>query len=121
MAERVYWGIHMGESGDAMAREQGYIGIGWHDVGDLRKLAPSRDAFKAAVAELLPSKKQGYITNAGSQLFRFIHEVKAGDWLVYRSKLDKLFYVGKISGDYEFRVDLSALYPNVRKVSGKER
>jgi hypothetical protein len=39
-----------------MAREQSYIGIGWREVGDLRKLAPTRDAFKAAVAQLLPDK-----------------------------------------------------------------
>jgi restriction system protein len=116
MAEQVYWGIHIGAGGDFMAREQSYIGIGWHEVGDLRKLAPTREAFKAAVAQLLPDKPQGYIINAGSQLFRFIHEMKVGEWVVYRSKIDRQFYVGQVAEDYEFRPDLSAEYPNVRKV-----
>ena len=80
-----------------MAREQSYIGIGWDGVGDLRKLDPTRDAFKAAVAQILPDKPQGYIANAGSQLFRFIHEMKVGDWVVYRSKIDRQFYVGRVA------------------------
>jgi restriction system protein len=116
MAEQVYWGIHIGAGGDFMAREQSYIGIGWREVGDLRKLAPTRDAFKAAVAQLLPDKPQGYIINAGSQLFRFIHEMKVGEWVVYRSKIDRQFYVGRVAEDYDFRPDLSAEYANVRKV-----
>ena len=116
MAEQVYWGIHIGAGGDFMAREQSYIGIGWRKVGDLRKLAPTRDAFKAAVAQLLPDKPQGYIINAGSQLFRFIHEMKVGEWVVYRSKIDRQFYVGRVAEDYDFRPDLSAEYANVRKV-----
>ncbi len=107
MAEQVYWGIHIGAGGDFMAREQGIIGIGWHQIGDLRKLASSRDAFKAAVAQILPDKPQGYIVNAGSQLFRFIHEMEIGEWVVYRSKIDRQFYVRRVFEGYDFRAVVS--------------
>ena len=117
MADQVYWGIHMGAGGDFMAREQGYVGIGWHQLGDLRRLSATRDAFKAAIANLLPNKSPGYIINAGSQLYRFVHEVSPGDWLVYRSKVDRRFYVGRVAEEYDFRPDLSAEYPNVRRIT----
>ena len=116
MSEQVYWGIHIGAGGDFMAREQSYIGIGWDKVGDLRKIAPTREAFKAAVQQILPDKPPGYIINAGSQLYRFIHEMKVGEWVVYRSKSDRQYYVGRVAEDYDFRPDLSAEYSNVRKV-----
>ena len=66
MAEQVYWGIHIGAGGDYMAREQSYVGIGWQEVGDLRKLAPTRDAFKAAVARILPDARVEKLLQQGA-------------------------------------------------------
>lgn len=120
MAEVVMWGIHVrGIEGDKTLREQNLVSIGWHEVGDLSKLAPNREAFKATVAPHFENKTRGYIINAASQMFRFTHEMKPGDWIVYRSRFDRQVYVGKVTGNYRFDQSIAFEYPNVRQVQWK--
>ena len=40
------WGIHMGEKVGSSPIDDGYVGIGWHGLGDLQQLARSRDDLK---------------------------------------------------------------------------
>ncbi len=81
------WGIHAGKTGDAdhLFLTHNVIALGWVDVGDLSKLPADREAFKARVKECYPDHKEGYFPVAGGQLFRFVHEVKTGDYVVYPS------------------------------------
>jgi restriction system protein len=52
--------------------------VGWTKMGSLSALKPSRDAFKARVAEVYPDAKPGAIPNNAGQLFRFVHEMQLG-------------------------------------------
>lgn len=113
--EQVLWGIHCGHKGDSQFLQQGFIGVGWSDLGDLRGLDATRDAFKKAVAEAYPDSKPGKIVNSASQLFRFVHEMKAGDLAAYRSKVDHQIHLGRIVGEYEYRPELQ--YINVRPIT----
>lgn len=116
--EAAVWGMHVtGEQGDAMFREKQTIGIGWRAVGDLRSIQADREAYKAAVRPHFPNKPNGYVINAASQLFRFVTEMKKGDWVVYRSSFDRRIYVGRISGEYRFDPAISEQYPNIRAVA----
>jgi restriction system protein len=36
-------------------------------------------------------------------LFKFIHEIKKGDLVIYPSKIDKMVNLGIVQGDYEFK------------------
>jgi restriction system protein len=115
--EAVIWGIHVtGVQGDAMFREKQIIGIGWGGLGNLRDIRADREAYKAAVRPHFPNKPNGYVVNAASQLFRFVNEMKQGDWVVYRSSFDRHLYVGRIAGDYRFDPAVSDEYPNTRAV-----
>lgn len=115
--EAAIWGIHVtGVQGDAMFREKQTIGISWRALGDLRNIPADREAYKAAVRPHFPNKPNGYVINAASQLFRFVNEMKKGDWVVYRSSFDRRIYVGRISGDYRFDPAISEQYPNIRAV-----
>src|SRR5271168_3622746 len=51
MKELTIWGIHGGKTGDAdsLFLKKNLIGVGWTKIGDLSKLKPDRDAFKAEV------------------------------------------------------------------------
>jgi predicted Mrr-cat superfamily restriction endonuclease len=51
----------------------------WAKVGDLSALQPDRDAFKARVAVVFPEKKPAAIPQSAGQLFRFVHEINAGN------------------------------------------
>lgn len=114
--DKVVWGIHCKIHGDSLFMQKGFIGIGWQAMGDLRNIASNREAFKKSVASKYSDWSRGAVINSGGQLYRFVHEMKAGDFVVYRSKADRNIYIGKIAGDYDYRPDLHEQYVNVRRV-----
>jgi restriction system protein len=109
------WGIHIRHGrGDDLFLKHRQIAIGWEEVGDLHKLESTREAFKNKVAQVYPGEK--HVINSASQLFRFVHEMKVGDGVVYRSKEDRKINVGTITGDYKFDAAETGFYPNRRAV-----
>jgi len=80
--------------------EKGFIAIGWDKIGDLTSVAASRDAIKAAVISAYSSKKPGAIPVDAGVLYRFAHEMKKGDFIVYPSKPNRMINLGAIDGDY---------------------
>jgi restriction system protein len=112
------WGIHGGRTGDAntLFLKQDCIALGWHKVGDLSKLAANRETFKAVVAETFPEKKAGAIPVSAGQLFRFVHEARIGDLVIYPSKADRHVHIGRIDGNYVYSSTGEATYPHRRKV-----
>lgn len=113
------WGIHAGKTGDAdtLFLEKHFIAVGWMKMGDLSKLKADREAFKVRVTEAYPDKKPGAIPNNAGQLFRFIHEMKQGDWVVYPSKQNRQIHLGRIEGDYRFDPKTEPGYPHLRAVT----
>ena len=87
-----------GRTGDAhtLFLKRNCVAIGWPQMGDLGKITADRDAFKAKVSECFPEAKPGAIPNVGGQLFRFVHEIKEGDYVIYPSKQDRRIHIGKI-------------------------
>lgn len=63
--ENTIWGIHLEYSHGSKPVDQNYVAIGWAAMGDLGKLSPSRDAFKAAFARAFPSETQGARESGG--------------------------------------------------------
>ena len=115
--EPVVWGVHAVQAlADQVYLTKNLIGIGWHVVGDLRQLPPTREGFKARVSSLYPNKKPGYVINAASQLFRFVHEMKPSNYVVYRSKFDRQIHIGTIEGEYLYDPHLLPENPNLRPV-----
>ena len=59
------WGIHGGRTGDAdlLFLSKSVVAMGWHEMGDLSKLKPDRQSFKAKVAQVYANKKPGAIPN----------------------------------------------------------
>ena len=116
--DNTLWGIHAGKTGgaDALFLTKNVIAIGWVPMGNLGELPADREAFKARVAERFPDVKPGAIPNYGGQAFRFVHEMKPGDWVVYPSKAQRKVYLGEITGEYQYAPKNDAAYPNQRAV-----
>jgi restriction system protein len=91
MIEPTIWGIHAGATGDAhtLFLKKKVVALGWNKVGDLSTLAPNRDNFKTAVSLAYPETNPGAIPINAGQLFRFIHEMKPEDLVLYPPKQDK--------------------------------
>ena len=112
------WGIHGGRTGDAdtLFLQKGYVALGWATVGNLSKLSPTRESFKTRVAEVFPTMKQGAVPVSAGQLYRFVHEAKIGDIVVYSSKTDRHIHIGRIESEYEYSPVEEISYPHHRKI-----
>lgn len=116
MKKPVVWGVHMGLQHGAAPIDQGYVAIGWPEVGDLTTLRPDREAFKKRVAEAFPDVKPGSIPVQAGVLFRFAVEMDEGDIVIYPSKSDRVVNIGTLSGGYQYAPSLNPEYPNRRPV-----
>ena len=113
MEEKKIWGIHT--QNDNLFLNKDLIAIGWRDFGDLSKVEANRAAFKAHYIEAYPDAKKGQIANGAGMLYRFIHEVQIGDYVVFPSKTDRKINIGTVEGDYFFE-DNDGEYVQRRKV-----
>ena len=116
MNESTIWGIHAGRGGEAdpLFLKKNVVALGWHELGELSNIKPDREAFKEAIAGAYPNKKPMSIAIDAGQLFRFVHEIKIGDLVVYRSKYDREVHIGRIEGNYSYIRGED--YPNRRLV-----
>jgi restriction system protein len=108
------WGVHMGWHVDNRPIDGNYVAIGWPNLGDLRAY-PDREAFKAALAEAADGHAGAVPVQAGV-LFRFVHEMKAGDIVVYPSKHDRMVNIGRFTGQTSYVEGDGDEYPNRRLV-----
>jgi len=95
------WGVHMGWHVDNRPIEQSYVAIGWPNLGDLRNY-PDREAFKAALAAHAAEGQAGAVPVQAGVLFRFVHEMKPGDVVVYPSKHDRTVNIGRFTGETSY-------------------
>lgn len=94
------WGIHTQD--DALFLKGDVIAIGWKEIRNLSKIVATREAFKAKYAEIYPDEKKGAIPTSAGMLFRFVHEVQIGDYIVFPSKSNREINIGIVTGDYTY-------------------
>lgn len=109
----VIWGIHTQD--DHLFLNDNVIAIGWKAFGDLKAIEPTREAFKEYYEKTYPEVKRGSIATCAGMLYRFLHEVEVGDYVVFPSKSDRKINIGLIEGEYEYVPD-AIEYVQQRKV-----
>jgi restriction system protein len=103
------WGVQ-GNVGDGAQKflDHSVIGVGWPRLGDLSKIPPTLEAFREQVEHAHPSEPDwngtewtSWIGRSTSLLFRFVHEVKVGDFVILpTTQLDNFINIGTITGPY---------------------
>lgn len=121
MPDQVIWGIHAGKLGDADPLfNGGSIALGWQEIGDLGQLPAAREAFKDVMRATYPERSLGAIRVNAGQLFRFVHEAKEGDLVVWRPKNEPTrIRIGEIIGPYRYDPVDPRGYPHQRPVTWK--
>lgn len=125
--QRAVWGMHMGRAGrdvhgDSLEhaenlQRQGYVALGWPDIGDLSELPEDRAAFRDRFRESYGESASASVEGASvGVLFRFVHVLHLGDIIVSPSPLGRIVRVGRVAGRYEYLPSLLDEYPNVRRV-----
>ena len=113
------WGVHMEWDDGTLSPDEKDVAIGWSELGDLRALPASRDGFKQAFAKTYPNEKPGAVPVKAGVLYRFVHEMKIGDVVVYPSKKDRIVNIGAIASDYRYSPTPDQNYPHRREVQWK--
>ena len=113
MDEKRVWGIHTQD--DSLFLQHSVIAIGWKQMGDLSLINNSRETFKESYINTYPASKKGAVANGAGMLYRFIHEVQIGDYVVFPSKTNREINIGVIEGDYQYVPD-AVEYSQQRKV-----
>ena len=108
------WGIHSDQPSLDLVGE-GFVAIGWSEVGDLRQYEGSRDAPKDVLLNSYPEAKPGAIPVWAGVLSRFAFTMEIGDLVVLPVKSDATVSIGRVAGDYYY--DTAAdVHPHRRKV-----
>lgn len=116
MTDRIIWGIHMRRDHGLAPIEQGYVAIGWRQMGDLSLIKPNRDAFKAAYERAYPEAGPGTVRTSAGVPYRFLVEMKPGDVVIFPSKPDRMVNIGVIEGAYEYQASAPFECPHRRSV-----
>lgn len=113
MDDRNIWGIHTMD--DHMFLSKNVIAIGWKAMGDLSVLSPNRDAFKNKYQSVYPDAKLQAVANSAGMLYRFVYEMKIGDYVVFPSKFNREINIGIVESDYIYS-PAETEYVQTRKV-----
>lgn len=96
------------------------VGLGFSNLGDLRKLPPNREAFKAAFSKGVLVKlfyPKRTINILYSMIYRFVHEAEVGDLIIYPPTwIERVIHVGRIKSDYYYLPKQPQGYTDLRNV-----
>ncbi len=109
------WGVHMGGHVGNRPIDEGYVALGSAGIGDMRQYR-DREALKVALAASPMGFKEGAVPVHAGIAYRFVHEMKAEDIVVYPSKHNRMVNIGRFTGETSFEPNDADEYPNHRKV-----
>jgi restriction system protein len=95
------WGIH----NDTLTTElvdEGFVSIGWDELGDITTVARSRDDLKRLLGAEYPDRAPRAIAAWAGILHRFVSEIAVGDVVVAPYKPDSTINIGVVTGEYRF-------------------
>ena len=118
MSYRV-WAVRAGgdSEADPLFIENGQIAVSFRDANeDLSALPAQRAAFKDVLARADGETKPGAVPIQAGQLFRFVHEMKIGDRVIYPRKIDRTLMWGEISTPYFYDRSGNTDFPHRRGV-----
>jgi restriction system protein len=82
-------------------REHGVAAVGWYQLAAHAKPGVERKELIALYQSAEPQAKPGTVISGASQVWRFVNEIKDGDWIVTYSPTNRLYLVGKVVGPAE--------------------
>ncbi|MFV0279742.1 MAG: restriction endonuclease [Rhodoblastus sp.] len=106
-AKRI-WCVRAGAGGEAdfLFLKKNQLAISMGEIGDdAGRLPPVRDAFKEAFSRAMPDARPGSVPISAGQLYRFVHEMRIGDNVVYPRKSDRTVRWGEVVAPYVYDVE----------------
>jgi restriction system protein len=116
--QRQTWVMRAGVNGEAKSLflKSAVIALNEPGLGDLRALKADRLAFYEAYRRCDPNNTNTGISGIGGKFFRFVHEVKLNDMILFPSLMDKQVYFGCVTSEYFYAPNIDNKFPHQRKV-----
>lgn len=96
--------------------EKGVILLGWSEVGPLNKFA-TRDEIFQQLCAVFPDRREQTNSVHSGLLYRFANDFEVGDRVLTYHPGRRVYYLGEITGDYEFNKSVDETYPSFRNVN----
>jgi restriction system protein len=121
MKTKKMWMVRAGESAKWIEdfAEHKVVAIGWADLG-LIAVGESREEITERAAQQWPNQSKSKIASGVGQVFRFLNEIKKGDGVVSYDPGRRVYLVGVIEGEPEYKPELFENLPRVRAVAWKD-
>jgi len=102
------WLVRAGKHGEQEEKviELGIVAIGWLQLPDLSQIK-TRDELRKLYEETYPEAKKMTVVTSASQVWAFISKIKDGDMVVLPLKRRSAIAIGKVTGPYKYRTDIS--------------
>jgi len=112
------WMIRIGKHGEHEQQflQSNRVFLNWGQlVEDLSKRI-NRALMRDAVQATFPQHTEGKLSNHVGQIWAFVKEMKAGDWVMIPSKAKAAIHVAEITGDYRYDPSGAIPYRHSRTV-----
>jgi restriction system protein len=98
------WVVRAGEKGSAddYFIKMNIIVLKKQGFEDLSQIEPTRQSFYQVYRSKNLDASRTAIAGIGGKFFRFIHEMKTGEFVLYPSLKNRMVYCGEIMGEYKY-------------------
>ncbi|MBN2560512.1 MAG: restriction endonuclease [Phycisphaerae bacterium] len=106
MSEPRFWVVRVPKGQDWIdaAREKKMVAVGFVLDGDLSGVT-DKEEMKRRYRELRPGASENKVANAVGQLFRVVHVISPGDWILTPDRSARTVLFG-VAGDYFYEKDV---------------
>lgn len=114
----IFWMVRAAEKGVYIDDfiEKGVVSLGGGSEGDLR-LITSKKALFAKMQEVHSEWKRGKLSIWTGQLYRFAHEIAVNDYVVSYDPQQRLYHIGQVIEEYQFKEGAVGNHPHYRAVT----
>lgn len=86
---------------EAICLDRNIIAIGWVELPDLSNIK-TKEELKGLYAKVYPNSNKNSIANNVGQIWRFINDIKIGDFVALPLKTGSGIAIGQVMGNYRF-------------------
>lgn len=97
--------------------ENNIVAVGWAELGNLKSIK-RYDEVKNLFKNYYPSLTDGQQSSKASILFKFLKEIRTGDYIITFDISSKIFYIGEVLSNYKYLLKYPDK-PNVKNVQWK--
>ncbi len=95
------WGFHNPIGHEEKLINSGTISMSWKELKDLSKIEPgTREGFNKYYDKIYPGNSKQSISQCVGQLYRFVYEIKIGDYIIFPTKYNRMVNIGQVTGEY---------------------